>query len=1090
MPERECPAISVDELERLVRGADSSALLVLPRVLRRVIKRDRGLPFLGLQFTHRKSYVITGEALRAIVEPNELGLPHGVPYPETAVLLARPEAEELAGRPRDEVLAEYWRLLFQARAEAEVVRRFAAGALTDASLPERVARIGRAEFAEARAVLRQDGYLLPPRTDRAAYAKFVAVFLELRRFSPALLPHVFPAIDDAEAVERVFAPDVDGGSLAAATRPAGAPEPMVAGVGGDGLFEEEPPGSEPAGEPEGPGPGYDRWTVRRAEAVAARGNHVRAAVLWTDAAGRAGPAVGRRARRAARGEIDRLCRRLQGALGFGEVELDRWRRALPPLLDRAARGFWTPEARLLYDLQKVCDDHERDVFTVDLVEWVRSLGRRPIKRSLPHLRTVLIVKHLRAAARRLPATRLPRDVRDRLEGLLRPAADLAEEALRACFRPVVDGVLSGAGFLPRNLPERVAYRKLIEELLDRVAVRGFLTIGDLRDACSRSHLKMPDLSGLSDSLGSTRLLRADAALAEALDGVHRRGEVYLRLLQRLSALAFATPPGRFLTRFAALPYGGTYVALKGVQHLLELVRVEVHRASLPVVLVIGTVALGLINFPKFRDVFLRLTWWAGRALRAVFVDLPARVARLPLVRRVLASRAFRALWRYVIKPALVLSPFWLLGRRAGLGRPWELPAAAAALAGVSVVLNSRAGRDAEEILAEGVSRAWRRLWFDLLPGLFRLVMDVFQRFVEDVERVLYAVDEWLRFRSGQRRASLAVKGVLGFFWFFISYIVRFYVNLLIEPQVNPIKHFPVVTVSHKIILPLSKTLTLWLAAPLMPLGEVPAYFLAGSTVLLLPGVFGFLVWELKENWRLYEANRPESLRPVPVGGHGETLVRLLRPGVHSGTLPKLFAKLRRAERRVLEAGHETSVPRYRESLHHVETDVGRFVDREFLALLGQTRAFGPAGVRAGEIDLATNRIRVILRFEDEPACRFLLTFVEESGCLRASVSSPSGLHDLSHLRRRAFATALLGFFKLSGVDVVGEDGEGARELVASALPPLDQTAAPGAFSQVSVAWRDWVAAWDVEMSADSVPVPHAEGVPFSLLGGRDIVGRV
>ena len=48
-----------------------------------------------------------------------------------------------------------------------------------------------------------------------------------------------------------------------------------------------------------------------------------------------------------------------------------------------------------------------------------------------------------------------------------------------------------------------------------------------------------------------------------------------------------------------------------------------------------------------------------------------------------------------------------------------------------------------------------------------------------------------------------MKGLSAFVWFFVTYLVRIYVNLLIEPQVNPIKHFPVVTVSHKIILPMS-----------------------------------------------------------------------------------------------------------------------------------------------------------------------------------------------------------------------------------------------------------------------------------------------
>ena len=192
-----------------------------------------------------------------------------------------------------------------------------------------------------------------------------------------------------------------------------------------------------------------------------------------------------------------------------------------------------------------------------------------------------------------------------------------------------------------------------------------------------------------------------------------------------------------------------------------------------------------------------------------------------------------------------------------------------------------------------------------------------------------------------------VKAVLGFVWFFVAYLVRIYVNVLIEPQVNPIKHFPVVTVSHKIILPLSKTLTLWIATPLMPLGRWAAYSLAATTVLLLPGAFGFLVWELKENWKLYEANRPESLQPVIVGHHGETLSRLLRPGFHSGTLPKLFAKLRKSERRALEGGRDQGMHRHREALHHVEHEIRRFLERDFVALLQREPFARPAGHRAG-----------------------------------------------------------------------------------------------------------------------------------------------
>jgi hypothetical protein len=88
-------------------------------------------------------------------------------------------------------------------------------------------------------------------------------------------------------------------------------------------------------------------------------------------------------------------------------------------------------------------------------------------------------------------------------------------------------------------------------------------------------------------------------------------------------------------------------------------------------------------------------------------------------------------------------------------------------------------------------------------------------------------------------------------WSIVAYLVRIYTNLLVEPQVNPIKHFPVVTVAAKIMLPFAPTLIAALTSALgQVLGTVIAGAIAGPTVVLLPGVFGFLVWEFKENWKL------------------------------------------------------------------------------------------------------------------------------------------------------------------------------------------------------------------------------------------------
>ena len=155
-------------------------------------------------------------------------------------------------------------------------------------------------------------------------------------------------------------------------------------------------------------------------------------------------------------------------------------------------------------------------------------------------------------------------------------------------RPSASG--SGRGWTPRsratwvrpaNLPERVAYNKLVEEMLDPIVARGFTTLGDLRDAASRGNLKLSDVASPAEFLRGDRLLQSDRELARALDGVHRRGEVYLRWLQRFSALAFGTPAGRFLTLYLALPYGGVVRAAQGARGDLRAVDRPSDRSPCP-----------------------------------------------------------------------------------------------------------------------------------------------------------------------------------------------------------------------------------------------------------------------------------------------------------------------------------------------------------------------------------------------------------------------------------------------------------------------------------------------------------------------------
>lgn len=1114
------PMIEPEDLERALRAVDPNVLMVNARVLRRVIRRDRDLPGIGVRVPHRKSYVIAGSDLLAIAERDELGLKPDEPPPAVAILLVRPDREELAELSRTEALVESWRLLFHARIHVTLEEQGRQGRLKPADLRARIDRIGQVEFDEARSVLRQDNHLLPPRDDLTTYIEFASVYLELRYFADHRVARTFPAICDPARIDRILAVDVNAESLFEATRPRGAPRRVIA------PLEKDWGEVGPAPEDEGPAPRARRQSeararrlMLRADRASAGGNAVRAAIQRARAS-RLAPAgsIGRTRRDGARRELDRLAERLGKALGLDQAGVRAWRRALPPLLPGAARGIVAVEARLLYDLQNVCLDHERDVSKVDLVEWALSFGKRPVRRALPDLREVLTCKHLRSAIGRLSRAKLSDQARCRLDPLLHEALHAAERRLRDQFRPTVTDALQSNGMVPRNLPERVARRKLVEELLDRVVRTGYLTMGDLRDAISRNNLKLPDLSGPAEFFRGNRLLQADRALAVGLDGVYHRGEVYLRWLQRLSALAFGTPVGRFLTLYLVLPFGGAFVTLEGLQHLVHLIAplligTEVELMNPTSFSAVGLLLLALIHLQGFRLEFLTATRTLFQALRALVYDLPVWLLGRPLVRALLSSRTFAILSRSLFAPGLITVVIRILMPGRFREGSFDLPATVAVFLSLSLLLNSRFGRDLSESAVDGVSWVVHRVRIGILPALYRFIMDVFDRLLAAIDRVLYTVDEWLRFRAGQGRLVLVAKALLGVVWFFVAYVVRFCVNLLIEPQINPIKHFPVVTVSHKVLMTQLPSVQHLLVA--QGYGRAQAGTLAFSVLAAIPGVFGFLVWEFKENWRLYEANRSTTLKPVAIGHHGETLARLLRPGFHSGTLPKLFTRLRRAERKADRTGRRQSVLNYRESLAHTTKAIRHFVEREFIALLHEGASIGLARVEAGEVEVGSNRIRIELRNPGRPDSPAWIGFQEQSGWLVAGIEQAGWIDRLDLNGRRTLVSALAGLYKMAGVDLVREQVVASFEpdppaydigpeglivwpdpgfetravyplldgpLIAprglttttTPLPTLDR--ARLMFRFILIPWRRWIEVWELDHTGQGHPEPITLGM--------------
>ncbi|MCC6420259.1 MAG: hypothetical protein IT429_18655 [Gemmataceae bacterium] len=1042
------------ELQQILRHADPAAVLVSQRVLERVIQEVLKLPTLLWRVPHRQSCVVDRQILFRHVEQEELELESDQLLPPTVLLLVRPSFEELTVGDAGGLLLRYWQRLFHAKIHASLGERYSDGRLTLADIRARIEQIGQVEFEEIRAVLTQDQYLLPEADERAVYVEFVAVYYDLRHFAPDLLPIYFPGIRDFERVEGILGQDVDADALFQQTRLAGTPDPSGLGT------TDRPDESQE----------YYWKLVHASERAARTGNLVRATILRMRAARVAPGSLSFGTRAEAVQYLQRLATRLQSALQLTDAEAGEWMKDLPALLDKADQGAYPVEAALLFDLQKTCLDYERDLYALDLVEWALSAGRKPIKRPLPSQRSVLVIKHLRAAAQRLTMARLSDADRQHFGSLLLSALQGCEERLRAKFRPVLATALHDVGLQPENAPERTAFNKLIEEILDRITAFGYLTYSDLRDAISRNQLKLPDLSDPQEFIRGDPLLRLDRRLATLLDGVYRPSEIYMRMLERTTALSFGTQTGRLLMRYVLLPFGGAWMLLEmaiaviglfvdgplaitldpatpptavaglvgeaagGVWGMLpapaQLARVE-HWSPpryiyYPVLALLGVFLFTLLHHAVFRRKCRRAVRKASRAARVALIEWPIRLVQIPALRRIVTSWLFQLFYWYVFKPLVVCILLWFF-----YPEPFNtLIGKLGVFALAYLLLNSRVGHAASEAANQILYRAFELLRAGLIPGLVHLVTRVFKQITDAVESFLFAIDEWLWFRSGEGRVSLVVRTVLGLVWFPIAYLLRFIMVVLIEPGYNPLKA-PVSYLAAKFMAPLTLFLLAWLPGAI---GNWPtplrAFALVFGWLIIfhLPDVFGFLFWEMKESWSLYRANRPRALRSVVLGSHGETVRRLLRPGFHSGTVPKLYTKLRKAERWARVTGNWRRSRACRLALEEVEEAFRQFITRELVFLLNQSISWQGQGLAVGRVVLSSNRIGAELTHGGHPERAVWLGFEECAGWLVAHVRDAGWLGQLTEEQAAALNTALATVYKLAGVDLV-------REQVQTNLPP-------------------------------------------------------
>lgn len=1137
--------MTADTLEPTLRATGLAVRLVSERHLLKVLhhlrERDAVIP----ANADMPVWVGRPELVDAAV------LPHGLldGSEPRLLLITAPTDRMIDHLPADELLRAYWRLLFQGAVMAAIDRKFADGALTLAACKERLARLGPAAEREVRYVLEAD-HLADPEADAAArYRAFAAVYLDLRHFAPAAITDVFPSLPGHDAVPEILAQDVEARELLLRSRPAGSAD-LPPDLPPDAVWADTGTAESLAlGSPSGPQTGAAGDLLRRADAEESRGNFVRAGILRMQAAASLPLGADRdQAVLAARAAIGKLVAGLAKVLDWDEPTQQEWWQALIPLLGPAAEGIWPRAARCLYELQKIPGELAREVYAVDLVEVIRTLGHRPLKRVLPHARPVRLLVRLKAAQAQLLRSAVGERGTLRLDRLLHHEIHRGEHTIRHTLGPVITAALSEAGLRPENRIEEVGRDKAVAELLDRVCDQGYLRIGDLRDAIARNQLKMPDLSGPGEWLTGDPLLKADTRLTYALDGVYRRGEFYLRWLQRFSSLFFGTRLGRALALYLIGPFLGAFMMVVFVQEMHELggkavglvarhlggSRAAPPAAQTPAALpapviapapkpkpapvpnpaapageeepgwhldpegnviwedepkppghgplawtepeaqtfltefftstastptkhgatahkeltvnwkVVGGLAAFLFlvfHVPPFRRAIVSGLVQLLRMLKWLFHELPLAVWRAPAVKAIRHSLVVRFLHRHLWAPmvlsALCLLILFVVGVRVGLWLRWGwvIPVA------LILLYNTPWGWVVQDRLAETLADWWRRVRIGLLLGLMRWFLYVFQLLANWVERRLYAVDEWLRYREGDSDGSLTLKAVLGLIWFPFAYITRFAFNLLLEPQINPVKHFPVVTVSHKVITPTFPTVAEALNV---------SHGTALGILACVPGVFGFTAWELMANWKLYRANRPARMRAATIGSHGETMRGLLRPGFHSGTVPKDYRRLRKDVR----WSEEHAAARHHHDLEHVAEGVHRFAERELVPLLTGSPDWGGVRLGVAAVRLGCQRAVVELEAPELGHDPFAVAFENRDGRIEATVEQAGWVDKLTDRQRAVFLAAVRGLLDRAATDRF--NGQDRHSDANTSQPP-----ATGPYAELakSYTWLEWIARW-------------------------------
>jgi len=936
---------SVEELGTLATKTVPSARIVSRQLLRNILQAHLGYPGLAWNLPHSEIYLIPYASLSnmGVFAPEELPSLGGPD--QTVLLIAQPAVAQTRSWDRNQALTWLWRNLFHGRIHAAVHRAKIAGVWDDARAGDWVDRLGWMEYREIRTVLLEENLIAPDAETGQVLEEFLSVVLELLVFETDRVGDWFPLLEPGR-IQDLLALVGSPRDHLAASRPEGAIHPAT-------LRALVPEKTFVPADREFDGREYD-LCIRTAKRHEAEGRNFEAALTYLDAAlveptrsrGRMQKAAWKHLAQTLGGE---------GLFEVGGAVPDWALHWLDVAANQKTTGGLEYQAlHAVFDARVILTQKPSELRPWS---WLISLGKAQIRKSLPGVELLSARSSLLKARLLILRSDLEETVIGAIITNLEASVQQLEKQIRDTFSPRFQKAMEEASFAPTHLVEKAARDAIIEDMVERLLQSRQLSFGDLRDILARNELKLPDLTGVSGWWHGDPLRKLDKAMARGIPGAYRPGEFYTTGLEAFSSLFYATNTGRLVLLWAILPFLMTIVLWKFPQYMHEeLLKfagfvsrnpdlydalLETEAAHLPTFettswttpvlasvedydnhngemekrIVLGSPPLLAITFIYFLCMLhvglvksLTLSFFSqlAKGFRFIFWTLPKDFFRTPIVRTLLELPPIRWLWTLGLKPALLAAlVYWLLASRlAGIGFG---PILQILVFGILMAIFAsrpfiRANAWLWDLFGEwmhefGIQSLYRvAAW---LAWLARQVLDW-------VSIVLLGISEWLRPKPETEGASLIFKGILGAIFQPILGFLRFAVTVLIEPQINPIKHFPTVTIGHKFML----VLVVPIAGQLEQLGleKAVAYTTSLLFVFGVPGFFGFMVWELKENWRLYAANRPNRLGRLRIGSHGESFLSLFSPGFHSGTLAKAYRRLRHAKgikrlRILSEIGH-------------------------------------------------------------------------------------------------------------------------------------------------------------------------------------------